>query len=427
MSLIVILFATTLGQQGLEGLTPEERAAVLAIRNGNANRERRQAVPPSVRTQGGNVIVTAGDGGDVSFNVNGTSISASELPASLRSYTDATVDALGMGFNIGQTAGTLAGVNAANRVESVLQPQIAGISATVTETTATVGTLGTRMTTVEQAQALKASSADLTAVNASLFEALSSLNSGAPLGSARNPATSCRQILEARPDAVTSTYTLKFSAAGDNAPYTIKCDMSTEGGGWTRFHSIRTGNGGGFLARDEWYRSNMRGGNKCNQEDIDFGHWTFSRNAMENSYNELLIMDADVQTKFTNRYHMYRFNHTAACRGNNFFKAVTGDFRGCQDAQIYDFTTSAYVQTRRGPCNTNQHSQWNCHPQAGIRGHYGTRDCARDGGGVPSLDAWGWWTGFQTVSGGWGNTEMRRVVKHWNNQWDKVPTDLFYR
>ena len=48
-----------------------------------------------MRTQGGNVIVTAGDGGDVSFNVNGTSISASELPASLRSYTDATVDALG--------------------------------------------------------------------------------------------------------------------------------------------------------------------------------------------------------------------------------------------------------------------------------------------------------------------------------------------
>ena len=79
--------------KGLEGLSPEELDAVLAIRNGHLTR--RQAAGPGIRTQDGNVVIHGGDGGDVVFRVNGTSISASELPIALRGYTDATVDALG--------------------------------------------------------------------------------------------------------------------------------------------------------------------------------------------------------------------------------------------------------------------------------------------------------------------------------------------
>ena len=78
--------------KGLEGLTQEEIDAVLAIRD--RQRPARQA-GPGIRTQHGNVEIRAGAGGDVSFLVNGTSVSVSEIPAAMRSYTDATVDALG--------------------------------------------------------------------------------------------------------------------------------------------------------------------------------------------------------------------------------------------------------------------------------------------------------------------------------------------
>ena len=39
--------------------------------------------------------------------------------------------------------------------------------------------------------------------------------------------------------------------------------MTTEGGGWTRFHWIRHGDGGGFLERDHFYHPQFRGQRKC--------------------------------------------------------------------------------------------------------------------------------------------------------------------
>jgi len=73
------------------------------------------------------------------------------------------------------------------------------------------------------------------------------------------------------------------------------------------------------------------------------------------------------------RHARSRFNHTGACRGYNFVKAVTGDYRGCTNAMVRDFTANngagGWIATRGGPCNANKHTQWNCEPELGIRHH----------------------------------------------------------
>lgn len=57
------------------------------------------------------------------------------------------------------------------------------------------------------------------------------------------PALSCKAILAARPAAETGSYWIDPDGTGAIAPVKVACDMTTNGGGWTRVVNVRGGSG----------------------------------------------------------------------------------------------------------------------------------------------------------------------------------------
>ena len=85
------------------------------------------------------------------------------------------------------------------------------------------------------------SSQALTICNGTDFLALSF----AKLGSAANPGPDCLTILQAGDSVGTGPYVLDVDGAGPKPAFTAWCDMTTDGGGWTRFNWITAGFPGG--------------------------------------------------------------------------------------------------------------------------------------------------------------------------------------
>lgn len=93
------------------------------------------------------------------------------------------------------------------------------------------------------------------------------------------------------------------------------------------------------------------------------GAWKFSRSAMQASGKQLLIKE----TGGRGRYSMYDFSRSSTC-ADNFVITVAGDYRPCNPF-AYQWSNKQWVQQTGGTCNNNDHSQWNCEPEVGIRFH----------------------------------------------------------
>ena len=231
--------------------------------------------------------------------------------------------------------------------------------------------------------------------------------------------TSCADVLKNNPGAKSGMYDLFPGGTKIN----LKCEMSKNGGGWTRFLQLNgaTKSGCGNFKDVPLTREIV--GAYCQGKE-----YTFSRSMMLKSKHELLFTDDQ------GRMMWYRFDNCAkgSCtcdkasdKGMCFYLAVTADYSGgrplINDAgQDFDMWSEAYDWNQKrwenqgdGQCggsNANAHSQFNCEPvreknlgQCGQRWHYGTRhDGSHKGGSVCGGGgagcAWNWYTGLAT---GW--------------------------
>jgi len=216
---------------------------------------------------------------------------------------------------------------------------------------------------------------------------------------------SCDDVLSKGLDAGDGLYTLDPDGFGTGiGPADYWCDMDSYGGGWTRF--VTMPNSASYTGLQ---------GVATTETYVDNGTFQFSTDMMKASNREVLMLE----TVGPFRAHMYDFKMGTNVAGDNFVGALTGDVHAT--VGIYNFATSTYVVTATAGCNTNNHSQWNCIPNPGVRWHYATRDWMGDGGSY-SNTTWSWFTGYNS---GWVNPVG--AVDNWNGQYNKTPHDFFFR
>ena len=216
---------------------------------------------------------------------------------------------------------------------------------------------------------------------------------------------SCREIKRGLP-----------SKAGDgkywllepttNKPFEGFCDMSTEGGGWTRFGSIAEPKKDLAI---------------CDQPPaapfVEKGMFQFSRAMIMSHDTQKRVLVKETVAPY--RQHMYDFGDI--CPGpEDFLAMITGDRGG--DVKVWDWTESKWVANGEGRCNSDGHTQWNCSPKSGVRFHYPTRPFVQPAGGECHDKEWDWFTGYSPRFG-----DLAKLVKNWDGQYNKSPHDFYFR
>ena len=224
-----------LAEQNL-ALTTEEREAVLAMRS------RRQAAgtaDPIMTTRDGNLVTSVGQGADVIFELGNETLSLNQLPADLRGYTNAAVDALDTGFKIGRAQGAAEGRNYANEAELRLMGQINAMGQQLSTTESTLGSTqlsASQAASDVAAQQLTAVQSLIQSANVATTAALTALtNSLAPRGlTSSNPIQSCMQMNVGA--SMSAFYYVRPAAAPANSS---PGPLSRWSGGWVQIFRTR--------------------------------------------------------------------------------------------------------------------------------------------------------------------------------------------
>lgn len=117
-------------------------AAVVATSSANPpSRVRRQDVNnPAINTVNGDIVMAVREGSSVRFQVGSETIDATAIPAALRDYTDATVNAIETGFSMGRAQGAAQGQNAADVVRIQTMQEIGALNVSLALQSAAVST-----------------------------------------------------------------------------------------------------------------------------------------------------------------------------------------------------------------------------------------------------------------------------------------------
>ena len=186
-------------------------------------------------------VAAVGDGPDVVFTVGDANMSLSEVPAGLRGYTAATVDALESGFDMGSALGDAMAQNRANEVELRANAALSTAGLLINAMSTTIAGLEQQLSTEQAATASTATAMQaaslstaasltgmLTAANQSVVREVAAIRSelGVSGLTAANPIHTCMAV---KNKGQSGFYWVR--PAGVSAAVKVWCDERW-GGGW---------------------------------------------------------------------------------------------------------------------------------------------------------------------------------------------------